>query len=214
MRSHQLGRLGATVTFAAVLLFALFMFIPGKTLSVPLSSAASLFISLGYLCMMCALAALADKELKGCAYAAAAVAAIYATLICLVYFTQITTVWQKAAPEAILAPLTYKPGTWMFNIDMLGYAMLGLSTAFAGLSLKPQGKQDLWLRRLLVIHGVFFPVCLLMPVLGVFTNQADTAAGDLMGILVLEFWCLYFLPVAWLFGGYMKRLGGMKDARV
>ena len=213
MRNDQLGRLGAIAAFASILLFALFMFLPDKVISVSLSSAASLFISLGYLCMTCALAALADKERKGCAFAALAVAAVYAALICLVYFTQVTTVWQNAAPEQVLQALTYQPGTWMFNIDMLGYAMLALSTFFAGLVIKPQRKQDLWLRRLLLIHGVFFITCLIMPVLGVFT-QISGADGDLIGILVLEFWCLYFLPVTWLFGGYMKRLGGMKDAGV
>ena len=213
MRNHQLGRLGANVAFSSIFLFALFMLLPDKVISVSLSSAASLFISLGYLVMTCALASLADNESKGSALAALAIAAIYATLICFVYFTQITTVWQKAAPEQMLQALVYQPGTWMFNIDMLGYAMLGLSTFFAGLVIKPQGKQDLWLRRLLMIHGIFFIMCLIMPVLGVFT-QTSGAGGDLFGILVLEFWCLYFLPVTWLFGGYMKRLGGMKAAGV
>lgn len=56
----------------------------------------------------------------------------------------------------------------------------------------PRSRTDRWLRALLLIHGVFFISCLLMPMLGVF--RADSPAW--IGTAVLEFWCAYFCLVA------------------
>lgn len=207
MKSHQLGRLGAFTAGTATLLFAIFMLIPLKPLSVSLSSGISMFISFGYLLMTCGLAALADHERKGCALASVAFASSYTAMICLVYFTQLTTVQLQAASSELLDALTYRPGSWMFNVDMLGYAMLSLSTVFAGLAITAKTKGEAWLRRLLLIHGVFTISCLLLPILGIFSQEAGAANSDVFGIIVLEFWCVYFLPVTVLFAGYMKRLG-------
>ncbi len=205
MKSHQIGRLGAFTAGAATLLFAVTMLIPAKSLSVPLSSGISIFIFFGYILMTCGLAAIAGQERKGCAFTAAAFAVTYAAMICLVYYTQLTTVPQQAASPELLDALTYKPGTWMFNLDMLGYGLLSISTIFAGLSIAVQTREDTWLRRLLLIHGVFAPACLVFPVLGVFSQGAGAASSDLFGVLVLEFWCVYFLPVTVLFARHMKR---------
>ena len=207
VKNHQLGRLGAFAAGAATLLFALAMLIPDKTLSMPLASGISIFISFGYLLMACGLAALAQQDRKGCALAAVAFAAAYAALICLVYYTQLTTVRQQAASMELLDALTYKPGTWMFNVDMLGYGLLSISTFFAGFAVTARTNGEAWLRRLLLVHGVFALACLLFPVLGVFAKDAGGASSDLFGVLVLEFWCVYFLPVTMLFARYMKRQG-------
>lgn len=46
----------------------------------------------------------------------------------------------------------------------------------------------------MTIHGVFFIGCLIMPMTGVFTsmNSGETSIG---GVIALEFWCAYFIPV-------------------
>ena len=80
----------------------------------------------------------------------------------------------------------------MFNYDQLGYGLMSLATFFAGLTIMPRTKADKWLKCLLMIHGVFFISCLVMPMLGVF--RADSPAW--IGVAVLEFWCLYFCPVS------------------
>ena len=207
MRNHQLGRLGAFTAGSATLLFALAMLIPNKAVSGPLSYGTSMFISFGYLLMACGLTAFAPRERTGCAHAAVAFAAAYVAVICLVYYTQLTTVAQQGASAELLNALTYRPGTWMFNVDMLGYGLLSISTFFAGLAVTPKTNGDAWLRRLLMIHGIFAPACLLFPMLGVFQPEAGAAGGDLFGVIVLEFWCVYFLPVTALFAGHMKRQG-------
>ena len=207
MKNHQVGRLGAYTAGIATLSFALSMLIPDKAVSGPLSFGTSLLIAIGYLCMTCGLAATCGQDRKGCAYTSVAFAAAYAALISLVYYTQLTTVLHKAAPEELLDALTYRPGSWIFNLDMLGYAMLSLSTVFAGLAVTAKTKGEKWLRSLLLIHGVFAVACLLFPVLGVFSQASGAASSDVFGVIVLEFWCVYFLPVTVLYARYMKRQG-------
>ena len=87
-----------------------------------------------------------------------------------------------------------------FSLDLLGYALMSLATFFAGLTVEPKDKPSKWLRALLMIHGVFFISCLIMPMLGVF--QADSPAW--IGVAVLEFWCAYFCPVAALAHHYFR----------
>ena len=69
-----------------------------------------------------------------------------------------------------------------------------LSTFFIGLSMKPACKADKWLKALLMVHGVFFIGCFIMPMTGVFSAMADgeTSSG---GVIALILWCVYFLPV-------------------
>ncbi len=63
-----------------------------------------------------------------------------------------------------------------------------------------EGKEDKWLKCLLMIHGVFFVSCLIVLMLGVF--KAD--GPKWVGVAVLEFWCLYFCPVGILSGFYFR----------
>ena len=79
-----------------------------------------------------------------------------------------------------------------FNYDLLGYALMALATFFAGLTVDVQTKPDKWLKALLLIHGIFFVSCFVMPMLGLF--KANSPAW--VGIAVLEFWCLYFCPIS------------------
>ena len=60
---------------------------------------------------------------------------------------------------------------------------MSLAAFFAGLTIKPQTKTDRWLKYLLMVHGVFFISCLIMPMLGIF--KADSPAW--IGVAVLEF---------------------------
>ena len=108
------------------------------------------------------------------------------------YFTQLTTVRLAALTEQTRELLDFQQMGLFFSLDLLGYALMSLATFFAGLTVEPKDKPAKWLRALLMIHGVFFISCLLMPMLGIF--QADSPAW--IGVAVLEFWCAYFCPIA------------------
>lgn len=66
----------------------------------------------------------------------------------------------------------------LFNYDLLGYGMMALSTFFIGLSMNPISKADKWLKCLMMVHGVFFISCFIMPMTGVFTDMASGETGN------------------------------------
>src|SRR5690606_25387496 len=137
----------------------------------------------------------AEPERASAAYAGIAFGAIYAVLIGAVYFIQLTTVRHGTAPEDILGVLSYEtPGSLIFNLDLLGYGTLAISTFFAGLALRPRTRRDRALKVLLMLHGVFAPVSFALPILNVFGTMSAEDGADI-GIMVLVGWCLYFLPI-------------------
>ena len=151
----------------------------------------SMFIAFSFLTMMCCFLHFTVPERKAAGYATVAFASAYVAIILLVYFTQLTTVRFGGLTEQAQELLDFQQMNLFFNFDLLGYALMALATFFAGLTICPKKKADKWLRALLLIHGVFFISCLLLPILGIF--QADSPAW--IGVEVLEFWCAYFCPV-------------------
>ena len=191
---HTVGRVGAGVTGAAVLCFTVSMLFGFFADTLFYSCLSSMFIALGYVLFVGALAA-ANPQRRAAGLAAIAFAAVYAAIILLVYFAEVTTVRMNAALSAeALSLISYGvAGSLFFNYDLLGYGLMALSTFFAGWALQPKDGGDRALRALLMIHGVFFLSGLIVPMLPVFTEGAG--GTDLLGTLLLEFWCAYFLPV-------------------
>ena len=53
-----------------------------------------------------------------------------------------------------------------------------------------------YLKILLIGHGLFFPGCLIMPMTGMFLgSNGSSGSGSMGGVIALEIWCLYFLPI-------------------
>ena len=186
--NNKIGAAGALVDLLAVLGFAVSMLLGLNYVSY----FCSMFIAFGFVIMMCGFLHFAAPERKTAGYVAAAFSAVYAAIILIVYFTQLTTVRLATLTEQTRELLDFQQMGMFFSLDLLGYALMSLATFFAGLTVEPKDKPSKWLRALLMIHGVFFISCLLMPMLGVF--QADSPAW--IGVAVLEFWCAYFCPIA------------------
>lgn len=186
--NKKIGVYGSVVNFIAVICFAismLFGFDYGSYLS-------SMFIAFSFVLMMCGYAYFAEKEAKLAGYVSVAFSAIYAVIILLVYFAQLTTVRLNELTQQAALLLDFQQCGLMFNYDLLGYAAMSVATFFAGLTITSITKADRWLRHLLMIHGVFFISCLIVPILGLF--KANSPAW--VGVAVLEFWCSYFLPIS------------------
>lgn len=197
--NQKIGTVGAIINLLAVLCFAacmLFDFDFGSYLC-------SMFIAFSFVIMMCCFLHLAVPERRVAGYAAAFFAAVYAAIILLVYFAQLTTVRAGSLTGQARELLDFQQMGLFFNFDLLGYALMALATFFAGLTICPKNRGDKWLRALLLIHGVFFISCLLLPILVAF--QADTPAW--IGVAVLEVWCAYFCPVAILSFVYFRNKG-------
>lgn len=186
--NRKIGTASSIVNLLAVLGFAVSMLLRFSFGSY----ICSMFIAFSFVPMMCCFLHFAVPERKTAGYAAVAFASVYEAIILLVYFTPLTTVRFDGLTDQARELLDFQQMNLFFSFDLLGYALMALATFFAGLTICPKKKADKWLRTLLLIHGVFFISCLLLPMLGIF--QADSPAW--IGVVVLEFWCAYFCPVA------------------
>ena len=188
--NRLISRIGAAVVAATVFLFAVCMivdFLFGSYL-------VCMLLPIGYIMMAAGFQQECPAERRVAANVGLILAAIYAVLILLVYFAQPTSVRLDGLNEPALRILDYQRGGLMFNYDLLGYGMMALSTFFMGLSMKAERRADSWLRGLMLLHGIFFVGCFVMPMTGAFTSMADGGAGN-GGTIALLFWCAYFFPI-------------------
>ncbi len=188
--NRLIPRIGAAIVSATVFLFAVFL--------VADFSFGSYFVCtllpLGYIMMAAGLHREADEDGKVPANVGLVFSVIYATLILLVYFAQNTSVRLDGLGDEALRVLDFKRGGLLFNYDLLGYSMMALSTFFLGLSMRAEKRADLWLKRLMLLHGVFFISCFILPMTGMFRGMAD-GGNSRGGVIALVIWCIYFLPV-------------------
>lgn len=188
MMNKKIGIVSSAVNCIAIIFFAVSMLFYCNFGSY----FASLFIALSFVPMMCSYASDADKENKSAGYISIAFASIYATIVALVYFAQLTTVRLNILTPQAIDLLDFQQCGLMFNYDLLGYGLMSLATFFAGLTIMPQTKTDKLLKNLLMIHGLFFVTCLIMPMLGIFKSGSPAW----IGVVILEFWCIYFSVVS------------------
>lgn len=185
--NRLIPRIGAAIVCVTVALFALCMLI-GFDFG---SYFVCMLLPIGYIMMAAGFACECEPSRRVAAVVGMAFAAVYALLVLLVYFAQTTVVRFGELSDEAAELLDFKRGGLMFNYDLLGYGMMALSTFFIGLCIKAQTRADRWLKGLMLIHGVFFFGCFLLPMTGMFRGQADGVGG----MVALECWCAYFLPI-------------------
>ena len=200
MNNSKLGFYAAITAALSTFIFAISMIIS----IAPLSYGICMLLAWSYILVACAFAAEAGEERKALAYGGVAFACIYAVFTNLVYFTQLTTVAQTAAAPEILRILTFDSGSWIFNFDIFGYAMMAVSTFLVGLTIVVRKKSDKWLKILLMIHGVFAPTGVMFPMLNLFTSNENVQQGNNAGVIALEIWCVLFTPIMLLAAVYFK----------
>ena len=188
--NRTVSMIGAALVIVTVFLFAVFILL-GFSFGFYL---VCMFLPVGYIMMAAGLHHESGSDRKVAANTGLVLAGVYAVLVLLVYFAQTTTVRTEVLNDQASRILNFQRGGLIFNYDLLGYGMMALSTFFTGLSMKAETKADRWLRRLLIIHGAFFPGCFLMPMTGMFASMTDGKGGN-GGYIALLLWCLFFLPV-------------------
>ena len=189
--NRTVSQIGAAIVTVTVFLFAVFI-IADFTFG---SYLVCMFLPIGYIMMAAGFQHESDEKTRVSANIGLVLAAVYAVLILLVYYAQTTTVRLEELTDQAVRLLNYAKGSLLFNYDLLGYGMMALSTFFIGLSIRAENKPDLWLKRLMLVHGVFFLSCFFMPLTGMFTGMADGRKGSGGGDIALLFWCVYFLPI-------------------
>ena len=195
----KVGKIGSAIVILGVVGFAACML----TGPISLCYASSIATALGLMLMNSAFYRFSRPDAKAAAMCAVAFGAIYAFCNIMVYFVQLSTVRNTDLTGIALQLLDYRNFGMMFDLDMLGYCLMALSTFFAGLTIRVRDKGDRALKILLLVHGVFAPVCFIMPILGLFSSSMQGV--DWIGTAILEFWCAYFLPVGILSYQYFSR---------
>ncbi len=190
MMNRTIPQIGAAIVTITVFLFAVCM-IADFSFG---SYFVCMFLPLGYIMMAVGFQYESYENRRVPANVGVAIGVIYAVLIFLVYFAQTTSVRLEDLNEQAIQILDFQHGGLLFNYDLLGYGMMALSTFFIGLSINPNSKMDKWLKYLMMVHGVFFISCFIMPMTGIFTGMAGGEAGN-GGTIALLGWCAYFLPV-------------------
>ncbi|WP_429976148.1 hypothetical protein [Enterococcus sp. DIV0086] len=189
--NKKISMIASFANAAAVLSFAVSM-IFGNFYTSCLSST---FIAFSFVAMICAYTFYSKQEMKLAGIISIGFAVMYANLISIVYFAQITTIQRGGLSVQATNILDYQKFGLFFNYNMLGYALMALSTFFAGLTINNvRSKGDKWLKALLLIHGIFFIFCFILPMLNLLTP--DMGGYELIGTAVLEFWCIYFLQIS------------------
>lgn len=189
--NRKLGFYSAMTVSITTSLFAIGMVIGNDIISYFVC----MLLSWGYILLTCSFAVEVPHERKALAYGGIAFACLYGVFINLVYFTQLTTVANKTVPPEVLKILSYQSlGSLMFNFDLFGYGMMSISTFLIGVAIISTNKFDKWLKSLLMIHGIFAPACVIMPMFNIFNSHMGVS-GEIIGTIVLLIWCIYFLPI-------------------
>ena len=198
--NRTVPKIGAAVVAVTVFLFAVCLII-NFTFG---SYLVCMFLPIGYIMMAAGFHHESAEDRKAVSMIGMVFSAIYAVLIFLVYFAQATSVRLGGLSAEAMRILDFRRGGLIFNYDLLGYGMMALSTFFIGLSFRAGSREEKCLKYLMMIHGIFFIGCFIMPMTGVITGMAngETSRG---GVIALVCWCAYFLPIGVLayrhFGG-------------
>ena len=187
--NRTIPRIGAAIVTITVFLFAVCMIVDFSFGSYFVC----MFLPLGYIMMTAGFQYESCESRRVPANIGLTFGVIYAVLVLLVYFAQTTSIRLENLNEQAIRILDFRRGGLLFNYDLLGYGMMALSTFFIGLSISPDSKMDKVLKYLMMVHGIFFISCFVMPMTGIFTGMAsgETGTGETIALLC---WCAYFLP--------------------
>jgi len=122
----------------------------------------SFLLGSSFLVLVAALHRLAPAEARVFSQVALAFATVYATLISMVYFTQLTLVGPRLATgdTAGIEYLFFVPyRSFLFAVDLLGYSFMCIATLFAAYAL-PTLRGARMARRLLLLNGALTPFLL------------------------------------------------------
>lgn len=159
-------------------------------------------LALSFLPLTCAYSAFSKTENKAASLIAIAFACVYAVIILLVYYANVTTVLlDELSPQARQIISTHEFGLF-FNYDLLGYGIMSLSAFFTGVTIEINGGKNIWLKRLLLIHGVFV-VAAVIPMLGLFSSDSPQSSN--IGQIIQSIWCLYFSAIDILSFAYFSK---------
>ena len=199
--SSAIGRAAAMSIVIEVVVFALSLIwevISPSALAQNLGYVTSLLLVVSVVAMMTCFHHCTPADRKVFGLLALVSSIIYAPFCASTYFLQLSTVALNplGLSGEILKAITFKPGSPIFALDMLGYGFLCLSTLATGFALT--AAKDRALRLLCFVHGTLAVPTLASPILsGIFLSASGETGYT--GNFLLMFWCVIFAPIALLF---------------
>jgi len=185
-------------TGACVALFGLTVFVSEWAMY---SYASSMGISMCFLVLVVANESL-SLHTKVWARLATAFGIVYCTLVCIVYYTQLSFVRLGSPSQEALDLVSYQhTGSAFFSINILGYFFMSLSVLCLGLSIS----NNKILTRLLVAMGIWGGTCISVPLLPFF-YQDDNSSSDAYGVASLALWSILFLPLMILLAQHYQQI--------
>lgn len=160
-------------------------------------------LAISFVILANSLYAVADPKKKLWGRIAVSFAVMYAVYICLVYYSQMTVIQLGAVPKDSLPLIEYAPGSWLFAIDMLGYAFLALSTLAAAFLFTKKGLEKK-IKVLLIIHGALAIPTAVFPALPLFSGASAVESASIGGSLALLVWCAIFAPACFMLTRYFS----------
>lgn len=102
-------------------------------------------------------------EKRAWTLAAVALASMYATLVSMVYMTELTVTIPQTLQghAATVQPFTFAPHSFFWAIDALGYVFMSFAALLAAGALAWRGLEG-WLRLFLILHGLQAPVIVMI----------------------------------------------------
>jgi hypothetical protein len=127
-----------------------------------LISGFSLCIATPFMIAMAAFHLAAPPEKQSWTLPAVVLAGMYATLLSIVYFTELTvTIPQTLAGHgAAMRDFAFTPHSFFSAIDAIGYVCMSLSTLLASGALGWRGS-SIWLKAIFIAHGLQAPLIVL-----------------------------------------------------
>jgi hypothetical protein len=205
--NKKAGMYASVITFIAVFAFAVCMLLEivlDNNIGQIGNYFSSILIAFGFIAMMCTFFSFAQNQKKSIGLLALSFSIMYGIMVIVVYFTQLTTVRLSKLSNEMVFILDYLQFGLFFNYDLLGYMFMAMSTFFMGIILETKNRQEKLLKRLLCIHGIFAISCFAAPILGVF--DSSMAGEAVTGTILLEIWCMYFMPICILSYKYFKNI--------
>lgn len=175
--NSKIGKYGALLTGICALVFAMSMILSlvSKDNWNFLSYLSCMILAIGYVIFACSIYSLnKNDDKKSIGIIGVAFSIIYCVLIFIVYYAQCTTVnLNSNLSNEVISIIDFsKLGSLFFNYDLLGYGIMALSTFFLAFIVDTKDNKNKVLQKLLLIHGIFFPSCFIVPMFPIF--NADT----------------------------------------
>lgn len=190
----NVGIISAAGAGLCTVLFAIFIIIGADMCSYFIC----LLLSIFYLVMSVSNNSIVKDSNKMISNIAVVFAVIYCTLICIVYYTQISFVRLGNPSKEVLSIVAYfPPKTAFFAIDILGYTFLALSTLFIAFTIE----KNKILKIILITHGIVGTLGFITPLLSYFYKMQENSS-DNTGSIALFIWCILFIPICFLFAKY------------